>query len=208
MANTARIDTATARAARRRGPARGMALALALGAVLALGLAAGAARGLARPAAVAPAPAASANPFANDPHNYTVWDFREDHRASATGGALDAEQEERGRVAPGAAPAPARPTPFAGPCRAGGSDCLPDGDPPGPTRKERTMYDRNEYDLRFASHRERVAAIDRHAWRDVPPPRPAIRRPLAALLRVLAARLDPAAATPPASPAQAEASGG
>lgn len=55
------------------------------------------------------------------------------------------------------------------------------------------MYDRSDYDLRFKQHRERMAALNQHGWkymtigsRSVP------RQTLAALLRSLAARLDPA----------------
>jgi hypothetical protein len=59
------------------------------------------------------------------------------------------------------------------------------------------MYDRNEYDLRIEEHTQRADAINGHAWKStVTLPMPAPRRTLAHLLLTLAARLDPASATP------------
>jgi hypothetical protein len=59
------------------------------------------------------------------------------------------------------------------------------------------MYDRNEYDLRFEEHKRRTNAVNGQAWKyTVTLPMPATRRGLAALLRKLAARLDPTPATP------------
>jgi hypothetical protein len=96
--------------------------------------------------------AALSNPFAYDPHVYTEWDFREDHRvqvpadASTTGEyrwgpgaysapvgpvpAFDWEQQERTQVAPGALPSTPASTyrPWLGTCRSGSVDCLPGED--------------------------------------------------------------------------------
>ena len=60
------------------------------------------------------------------------------------------------------------------------------------------MFDRNEYDLRFAEHKQRADAINGHGWKDTAIlPMPVPRRFLATLLRVVAARLDPAPAAMP-----------
>lgn len=64
------------------------------------------------------------------------------------------------------------------------------------------MYDRNEYDLRFAEHKQRTDAINGQGWKEtVILPMPAPRRFLATLLRGVAVRLDPTlAATPTDTP--------
>ena len=55
------------------------------------------------------------------------------------------------------------------------------------------MYDRSDYDLRFMQHRECMAALNQHGWKYMTSRRrPAPRQTVAALLRALAARLDPA----------------
>jgi hypothetical protein len=66
------------------------------------------------------------------------------------------------------------------------------------------MIDRNDIELRIAEHEERVALVNRTGWQRhgaVPARRP--RRALAAVLRALATRLDPAQSpVPPFPPAR------
>jgi hypothetical protein len=82
MANTVNLGKATRATAGRRqfGQRSRRLIGLAAIALLALGLAGAGIVSRARPAAV---PQASTNPFANDPHVNTVWDFREDRRDPA-----------------------------------------------------------------------------------------------------------------------------
>lgn len=65
------------------------------------------------------------------------------------------------------------------------------------------MYDRNEFDLRIERHKEHVAAVNAQGWKKETRAAPAARRALAALLRAVARRLDPAASVLiPQSPVQ------
>jgi hypothetical protein len=124
---------------------------LAASALILLGLAAGGFFIRERMATEPVTPQAATNPFANDPHSYSEWDFREDPRVYAPVPPLDPEQQERTQVAPGAVPvavpntpgftwddyatmpswaapiAPvASPNPWSGTCRPGLADCQQD----------------------------------------------------------------------------------
>lgn len=59
------------------------------------------------------------------------------------------------------------------------------------------MFDRTDYDLRFEEHKRRVNAINGEGWKYIVLlPMPAPRKGLAALLRAMAARLDPVSPAP------------
>ena len=126
MAHTIDLDRGFAGRGRRATPRRILRRVAPLAAaLLLLALVAAAAFALTRPAAGPDAQQAATNPFANDPHVPTAWDFREDPRIYAPLPALDPEQYERTQVAPGAVPV-ASPNRFTGSCRPGSIDCLED----------------------------------------------------------------------------------
>ena len=99
MANTINLDkgfVGRGKHSRRRNVGRVRRLGvLAASALMLIGLVAGAFFIRERTATEPVTQQAATNPFANDPHVYSDWDFREDPRVYAPAPPLDPEQQER-----------------------------------------------------------------------------------------------------------------